>query len=486
MLNRSLSLALMAVLLGTGAIAQSFMDRAAAAADGSVNTGSTFRDETINEVVTPYETSRPPEAGMRHTTFEDRILETRDADKTQGRVLRATEDSALIRPDIDIDGQGELFDDANWAHENAEDIAGRYFSSETGSCTTPEVPVSDVRDEFCESLPAREEKTCRLIRKIWVDRTDTYRCDRRASNFVQVCEKTNEYECKVNSNRAACIRRKVRITGGDVTWSGKTATISFPAASPTSNDGSSHLKKHRFSIEVSDRFAPDEVIMEHVEARGALQVLAGNTVVGTFSRTRTGHFLNGRGNACPANDTDGLLVPMVKLGPPSFNQNQRYRCFWGPPFGGGRVQPLAAIIKKPLAGGDALQPPASGPGVFSSGWDMPEGPTSWRAKVYRLVEHGNDKILQWFTCERLEHEFCHQMQVLTPSETVSKDVLRFINLNTYPRSRPDQGQRFRKTDFTARVVFAGGTSNGGRAKITIKFDGACCDSFRNVGEEVCE
>lgn len=78
------------------------------------------------------------------------------------------------------------------------------------------------------------------------------------------------------------------------------------------------------------------------------------------------------------------------------------------------------------------------------------------------------------------------MQVLTRSETVSKDVLRFLSLNTYPRSRPDQGQRFRKTDFTARVVFAGGTSNGGRAKITIKFDGACCDSFRNVGEEVCE
>lgn len=485
MLSRSLSLALLATLLGSGTFAQSFMDRAAAAADGAVDTGSTFRNQTINEVVTPFETSRPPEAGMSHTTFEDRILETRDADNDQGRVLRATEDSALIRPDIDIDGQGELFDDANWAHENAEAIAGQYFTSETGSCTTPELPVSEVRDEFCESLPARENKSCRLIRKIWVDRTDTYRCDRRASNFVQVCEKTNRYQCKVNSNAAACIRNKVRITGGDVTWSGKTATVSFPAPSATPNDGSSHLVKHEFSIAISDRFAPDEVIMNRVEAKGALQVLAGSTVIGTFSRSRSGNFLNGVGNACPANDTDGLLVPMVKMGPPVNYHPDYRRCQWGPPWGG-TVQPLAALIKTPLAGGQALQPPATGPSVLESGWDMPEGPTYWRAKIYRKTEHGNDKILRWYICNPIPHDFCHQMQVLSLNETISKNVLRFFSLKTYPRSRPDRGQRFRKTNFTARVVYAGGTSNGGSAKIRIKFDGACCDSFRNVGAEVCE
>ncbi|OBY26806.1 hypothetical protein [Leisingera sp. JC1] len=477
MLNRSLSLALMAVLLGSGAFAQSFMDRAAAAADGAVNTGSTFRDETVNEVVTPFETSRPPEAGMNHTTFEDRILETRDADNDQGRVLRATEDSAIVRPDIDIDGQGELFDDANWAHENAEDIAGRYFSSETGSCTTPEVPVSDERDEFCESLPAREEKTCRLIRRIWVDRTDTYRCDRRAANFVKVCEKTQSYSCHRNSTVAACIRRNVRIEGGDVSWDGRVATISFPAPGrkpkfvhPSGGYPGTYsyatLAKHQFNVRISDRFAPDEIVLKHVSAAGPVQI-TGND--GKPITTVAASVLSSFGQSqwysnVPKTPEQGLLIPFTNT------------------YGLGGSSPLHAawIAKYPqfrqcnfnsnVICASAIDYNASRT-VFQSGWDSDQ--ESFLNSV------GFD-IHTWGI--RPPHEYAELRQ----NSQVQRNVLRLLELDHFATARPAGAKRFKSNNMTTRVVYNNATQGGGAAALRIEFSGSCCDRFVDTGSETCE
>ncbi|ATG41708.1 hypothetical protein [Phaeobacter piscinae] len=483
MLNRSLSLALLAVLLGSGANAQSFMDRAAAAADGAVNTGSTFRDETINEVVTPFETSRPPEAGMNHTTFEDRILETRDADNDQGRVLRATEDSAIVRPDIDIDGQGELFDDANWAHENAEDIAGRYFSSETGSCTTPEVPVSDVRDEFCESLPAREEKTCRLIRKIWVDRTDTYRCDRRAANFVKVCEKTQSYSCRRNGSVAACIRRNVKIEGGDVTWNGRVATISFPApgrkpkfAHPSGAYPATYnyatLAKHQFNVRISDRFAPDEIVLKHVSAAGPVQITGNDgqpittvaaSVLSSFGTSSWGDTIDWD---YPRTPEDGLLIPSTNT------------YGWETDSDGGSLH-TAFIANYPqvrqcnnsnIICFNTLDYYASQT-VFESGWDSDQE---------SLLNSVGFNMHTWDI--RQPHEYAD----LRHNTQVERNVIRLLELDHFATARPSGGKRFKSNNMTTRVVYNNATQGGGAAALRMEFSGSCCDRFVDTGSETCE
>ncbi len=450
-------------LLGSTALAQSQQSNAETALSKSQQRGDLFQQNTVQEIVTPFETSNPKESGYNHTTFEDRILETREADETQGRVLRATEDSSRVRPEVDIDGQGALFDDANWAHENADDVAGQYFTSETGSCETPNLPVSDRRDEFCESLPRQVKRSCDLIRKIWVDRTDTYRCDRRASNFVKVCERTNKYQCKVNGSAAACIQRKVKITGGKVTWSGKTATISFNAPSRKPSDGNSYLKIHKFSVQIADRFAPEEARLSKVVANGAVQVLAGNKVIGTWSRNRSGNFMTAPGSLCPKNDRDGILIPFVKSVP-----DDAWQCKgWGRNMAGQKT-PFAALVK-------------------GSRKNTPEGAARWKLPILDVVEYGNDKVLQWFICQpRYDTERCNEFQDLSGSVNVSKNVLRFLDLNTYSSTRPDQDQRWRKTDFTVRVVYPGGSSSAGSAKISIKFDGPCCDRFTNTGSETCE
>ncbi|PRZ45592.1 hypothetical protein [Tritonibacter scottomollicae] len=459
-------------VLAPMAVAQSAMDRAAAAAGAAVDTDSTFQDGKINEVVTPFETSNPNEAGMNHTSFEDRILQMRDADNNQGRVLRATEDSAEIRPDVDIDGQGELFDDANWAHENADDIAGQYFTSESGSCTTPDVPVSNIRDEFCESLPRRQNHTCELIRNIWVDRTDRYRCDKRAANFVKVCEKVSSYSCNVNTNANACISRKVRFEGGDVTWNGNEATISLPEpdqkpAAPIhwqSPDLTAYatLAKHEFSISFSDRFQPSSVMLKTVTAGGPVQIIGddgrpittvASSIISTFgnpSGTWSHYF--------PVNSEDGLLVPMTA---------------WHDRGSGVQAWLEAWIVKFPLSVDCQFDPYCNHridynatSNVFETGWDIGrDAPVEW--------------ALRWVTNYSVYANVVH-------NTSVTRNVLRFLELEHFTETNPAGAERFRENRMTARVVYNNATPANGAAQLTFEFEGACCDSFTDTGGETCE
>ncbi len=471
---RAKAFALSSVILAASspALAQSAMDRAAAPADAAVDTGTTFQDGTINDVVTPFETANPPESGMNHTSFEDRIIQMRDADNDQGRVLRATEDSSQIRPDVHIDGQGELFDDANWAHENADDIAGQYFTSETGACTTPEIPVSDLRDEFCESLPRRQTRTCDLIRNIWVDRTDEYRCDKRAANFVKVCEKVASYTCEINTNANACIASKVRIEGGEVTWNGNEATLSLPApvqkpeapihwqTPPTTAYAT--LAKHEFTISFSDRFQPSSVLLKTVTAGGPVQIVGddglpittvASSVVSTFGTG--GAYWN---QYYPEDSEDGLLVPMNA---------------WEDRGHGLRTWLEAWIVKLPLKEDCTFDPYCNSQidtlaeeSVLESGWDITnEVPVIWS--------------VGWLTNYSV-------FALVNQNTSVTRNVIRFLQLGHFTEADPAGAERFYENRMTARVVYNNVSPENGAAELTIEFEGACCDSFTDNGAELCE
>lgn len=466
------ALGLLGILFASAAGAQDAMDRAGAAVGSVGDPSGHFNATTVDDVVTPYETSTPAETNMDHNTFEDRILTTRQADNDQGRVLRATEESAIVRPNVEIDAQGPLLDDANWAHENAEDIAGKYFTSETGTCTEPNLPVTTKLDFFCESSPARETKTCELIRNIWIDRTDTYRCDVRTANFVKVCDKTNSYSCVVNSNANSCIRNNVNISGGTVTWNGNRATVALPTpVHPQEPAIGLHrtrwaaLVKHPISISVSDRFQPSSVSIRRVDARGVAQVTKDGVPVGTYVNSRLGHFANPGANPygtqCPSVANDGLLVAYTNTKISSHPNN--------------RHMPEAWIMMRP----HYYQPwltnrwvsiVGSGPTVFESGHDVAEG---------------IGPLYTWNGISTLFHQ-CVQYASLPANRNVVRDTLTFLDLNTFANARPVGPRRFRSTNLTARVVYETDVAQAGSAQLTFEFEGACCDRFRNNGDEQCQ
>lgn len=471
MLTRSLFLGFLAVTPASSVFAQSVTGRAAAAADQSLNKTATFRDETVSAVVTPFETAAPPETELSHTRFEDRIDETRQANSDQGRVLRATEESAIVRPDMRIDGQGALFDDANWAHQNADAIAGRYFSGESGSCTTPQLPVSERRDAFCESQPVLEDKACRLTRQITLDRTDTYQCDTRPQNFVQLCERHRSYACEVTTTQEACIQNAVHVTGGDVSWEGQRATVLLPTPeNPQKPEVGVYkqnwaaLVKHPVSISISDRFQPEDIAIRAIDSHGVLQITQYGVPIATYVGNSITAFSNSgqnwHGGTCPDHDRDGLLVAYTNT-----KQN---------------THPAqlhitkALIMKKPPAwtywGATWwVYPRPDGPTVFESGYDVADG------------------IGPFHTAVGFEFwDACYDYASLSANTRLQRDTLTFLNLVTHDSARPDREARFIRNDLTARVVYETDTPEGGAAALTFEFNGTCCDSFRDTGAEVCE
>lgn len=463
--------------LGTGAFAQSSTDRAAAAADGAVNTGTMFRLETVDDVVTPFETATPPEAGMSHTSFEDRILQTRDAYNDQGRVLRATEDSAAVRPGVDIDGQGQLFDDANWAHQNAADIAGRYFSSETGNCSTPDLPVSEITDEFCESMPRRRNTTCDLVRQIWADRTDIYRCDQRAARYVKVCEQDISYTCRRNSN---CIQNNVQVTNVESrVWDGDSLTIRVRGSGQYRVPG---LVQETIKIRISDQFAPEEVRVSHVDANGYVQVLDHRGVLQTFA-PEPFQTASAQGGMCPTGDDDGLLVPLTKYG----TARSVSPCAPAPD------QYFAAITKTPVTrthydrGYSFQVPENSGPTVFESGWDVT---SPWQV-LYHVKwdepEGSSDRNYEdCITRYVFADQHCYMLAPLQESQSFNRTTLRWLDLEFYDTADPETGKRYFDNDLTLRMVTLPGREAEAEATIKIEFQGSCCNVLQRQVTETCE
>lgn len=445
--------------------------------NGTNGTGDTFTTGTVGRVVTPYRTDTPAEAGLREGRFGERIDEIRQETNDQGRVLRATEDSKAVRPEADIDGQGALFDDANWAHENADAVAGKYFTAEEGQCETPSLPVSDPMDRFCESFPATANRSCDIVRKIRVDRTDHYRCDTRPATFVKICEKEVNWQCDTSGTKGSCIRDNIRIAGtgvDSVSWNGRTATVTFRAVSPHPRPvDSGALVRHRFTIRVADRFLPSSVILRRGKARGVLQVTSENDVLATFANTQASGFGAG-GPGCPATPTAGWLVPVTKAD----------GCW----VAGANPEAWAAVTARPLtASSNNLESALTGPD-YRSGWDVPQGLAGTivhRTKTYRVCEDPGCGISRE-ECGPAGHTGCHMYAALDANAYVNRSSIRQMNIASYLRADPESGKRWKSSTFFARVVYRTGQSGGGWAQLAIEFDGACCNRFNDIGRELCQ
>ncbi|MEM8970877.1 MAG: hypothetical protein AAGD43_02280 [Pseudomonadota bacterium] len=418
-----------------------------------VNTGTTFSHGKIDEVVTPYTTSNPSETGLDHNQFTDRINDIRSEDSDQGRVLRATEDSAAVRPEVEIDAQGELFDDANWAHENAEDIAGQYFSDENGQCTEINMPVSTIVDRFCESFPARQSHTCELVRQIWVDRTDFYRCDKRAASYVKVCGKDISYTCQVDTDTTSCLQNNITVSGASYSWSGNTLTVTLPRAGNASGGTrNGALVVRNFTISVADHSQISQAVLTNVQADGALQVLVNGETAGTWGGQANGGFGSG-GASCPSNDREGLLTALTKHW-----GHAQCEYLW----------PYRAVY--------AYLDPGNPP-------QATRGQGRYR---YRIVDNGNSDGAIRRYCDFTAFNTCPEFSNLTNTPTVDRNVLRFLDFDQLVAVDPEVGKRYSNTAVQVRVVHETNRYNGGWATVSIEFTGTCCDSFPATEVEVCE
>ena len=437
-------------------VAQIAVDRALSAGGAVGGPDHLMNEDTIGDVVLPYETATPPESGMSHVQFDDAIRDVREGQDSQGRALRSTEDSNRVRPDVDIDAQGSLFDDANWAHEYADSVAGHYFSSDTGSCQTTALPVTDIVDRFCSASPAEVSETCDLIRRIWVDRWDTYRCDKRAATYVEVCERTNAYACHQANGQFGCLQQNIAFSGGSVTWNDDEATISFDSQVGDARPAGLHplISHHDFSIAVSDHFAPQEIRLVKLEAGGVTQLLTGSIATQDLEVLETiydgaGAGI-GAGSYCPDDVRSGLVVPTF------FDADCRgsHHSYW-------RV------------------------GIYQDYLDagILDGFRHFYTWSMQWVRGGDDNDYLACRTVRQQRPACTQFQTFGVSANLSRNLLRWMDVPAPTHPVPGAGKKWLDTDFKLRVV---GNEGQQHASLTFKFIGTCCDSFVNTGADICQ
>ena len=448
-------------------------DRADRALSGVAVGEGTFTDQKMQEVVVPYR-ANPPEQSLEPEEFEDGIRTIRESNTTTGRMLRSTEDSVTLRPKVEIDAQGPLFDDANYAHENAGKIFGDIFTSRNPVCEPVGLPASRMIDQFCESLPRRKTRTCDLVRKIRVDRTDTYRCDKRARRYIKVCDRRTSYSCQKTKPFNTCLRNNIRVANAASSWRDDTLIIDMPPLPPDYSTGGGHLRKADIRIKVSDHLRLSEAILTWVEANGAIQVIADGTILGTWGGARQAGF--GRPGAhCPSHDSSAKLAAATILN----------TCT---PHGGPPVRASFAA----LTNGDlTAESNYTQSGSTSPDWDTGGGPSPFtmieRYGQWEMAggEEASEEVYRCYEKWPKPGESCHLFSNVTAMAPFGQNVLRFLTLREAESLNPETPKHWVATDLQLRVAYANKTSNGG-AKVGIAFKGSCCDSFERLDEEVCK
>ena len=335
-------------------------------------------------------------------------------------------------------------------------------------------PVSNIMDKFCESFPARQTNTCDLIRKIWVDRTDFYRCDKRASDFIKVCEKQIQYNCRKNNGLKPCVRNNIRVSGAQSWWSGTNLIVNMPA--PTRINvaaGTSILRLRSFDLEIADHLKFSTARLVNVRSKGAVQVRLPSGVVGTWAQNILPVFGRNTYNQCPANDRDGKLLPVTKL--PFYNP---YRC-------GQFNRPRSAVAV--IANGPMNRDNATR-STRNPTWDMGGGVSPFNREPGWIEkdDQGNADAAIRYICHSYPQQDCHDFADVTHRPDVNRNTNRFLTLNQYTAVKPG-GKRFRKTRVNVRVVHDSRHTNGGWVRLTFKFDDPnCCDRFQPQEVQTCK
>ena len=167
----------------------------------------------------------------------------------------------------------------------------------------------------------------------------------------------------------------------------------------------------------------------------------------------------------PKSPNDGLLIPQTLVSSDALNGN-------------GPVQLTARIAKYPSTWSCRLPeactnnvPNKNQPTVFKSGWDVDPDD---------LGKTGGLVVVPMITSSPF------LLADLTDNGSNTRNLVRTLDLQRFAAARPDAGKRWKANELSVRVVYDNSIANGGAAKIKISFDGACCDTFKSTGGEICE
>lgn len=186
-----------------------------------------FRGATVGQVVTPYAGTNIPEARINGDTIQNRTNERVLGGSTESQAHRRMMDSVTLRPQIDLDQDYFGIGIADDVDQNAESIAGRFFSAEeteNPACNYEGFSAVEPFTRYCDAYAQVNEMSCRIDRVVAVERRDVWTCDRSWSEETVRCAVGESGSCAAdelpeNDPARSCeltAERCTQTTGGTV------------------------------------------------------------------------------------------------------------------------------------------------------------------------------------------------------------------------------------------------------------------------------
>lgn len=171
----------------------------AAGSAAAPGTGSfVFSSEAISDHVIPFEGVNTPETTVNSGNIDARRNEVISGNTDAARAYQRSMDSVTLRPSFDPGTDHTGVTVADQATVNAEDIAGRYFSSTINTdpaCSFTDFNVLEPFERFCDVHSNIREETCIINRIVDVDRRDTWRCDVTTDDITLTCATGQDGAC---------------------------------------------------------------------------------------------------------------------------------------------------------------------------------------------------------------------------------------------------------------------------------------------------
>lgn len=245
---------------------------------GVGNYTDNFDLNTVESIVLPYETDTPPETSIDDASMEAAIIERVSGDTTESKVLSDTRDSVINRPEVDIDPNGGLFNRANYADENADELLGGYFESNGGVCETGDFGSVETFQKLCRRYNDTTAESCSIFRNIWVDRFDSYICEAQDSRYLKQCDRTISYSCAPTS---LCRQNALTITTTAPSSASHNNNSAYLLHSGVANSGCVQ-QSFQYDLDISTNFQMSKLVAGTLTYVGYAQLVVNGAVIGTY------------------------------------------------------------------------------------------------------------------------------------------------------------------------------------------------------------
>ncbi len=266
-----------------------------------------FDQTTVETVVVPFETSAPPETSIDDASMEATIIERISGDSAESQVLSDTRASFANRPEVVLDPNGELFERASYADENADSLLGGYFEGGGGLCEAGDFGLVETFQRLCRRYKDTTVESCSIYSDIWVDRFDSYICEAQDARYLKQCDQTTSYSCEPTTG---CITNALSLTTiapSQVSYTSSGAKLTHSGVTSTS----CIRQNFQYNLGISTDFQMASLMANTLQYVGFAQVLVNGKVMGTYPSGGTNGELISKSTKISKNVTRN--VPTLKI-----------------------------------------------------------------------------------------------------------------------------------------------------------------------------